>query len=209
MSLMPLPNSCVLIFHVQTEGIKARQALIEGLEKILDTNRGALSAEESQLIHVSKRRDEINAKKTEVEDNIMRGFASNSNPGTPSGVGGASPESNMQQTPATPVEEPNRPAVEALTPPGFPSPPAREPAPPLDLDASTNESAIEPNVHSPIPIPLFQANYGGDARYRSASISSGSAKKRKLNDEDEFADLGEGDLDADVAEMLRQDSGTV
>lgn len=138
----------------------------------------------------------------------MRGFANNSNPSTPAGVGGASPGSNLQQTPATPVEEPNRPKVEALTPPGFPKPPAREPAPPLDLDASMNESVIESNTQVPIPSPLVQAGgYGVEPRYRSGSMSGGSAKKRKLNDGDEFADLGEGDLDADVAEMLRQDSG--
>jgi regulator of Ty1 transposition protein 103 len=140
----------------------------------------------------------------------MRGFPTNSNPSTPAGVGGASPGSNLQQSPASPVEEPNRPAVEALTPPGFPKPPAREPAPLLDLDASVSETAIESNVQISIPSPIFQAgSYGGDTGYRSGSMSSGSAKKRKLNDGDEFADLGEGDLDADVAEMLRQDSGTV
>ncbi|KAG0647441.1 hypothetical protein D0Z07_6669 [Hyphodiscus hymeniophilus] len=188
------------------ESIKARQLLIEGLEKILDTNRNALIAEESQFDHISARRNEIDAKKREVEDNIMRGF--NSNPSTPAGVGGASPGSSVHQTPATPVEEPNRPEVEALTPPGFPRPPPREPAPPLDLDASINESAAESLVQIPAPTD-FQIGYTGDAGYRPASMSSGSAKKRKLNNEDEYADLGEGDLDADVAEMLRQDSGTV
>jgi hypothetical protein len=114
----------------------------------------------------------------------------------------------MQQTPATPSEELNRPQVEALTPP-FPKPRANETAPELDLDASTNESATEFNAQIPLPAPpAVQPAYGRDMGYRSASMSSGSAKKRKLN-EDEFADLGEGDLDADVAEMLRQDSGTV
>jgi regulator of Ty1 transposition protein 103 len=141
----------------------------------------------------------------------MRGFANNSNPSTPAGVGGASPGSNIQHTPATPAEEPNRPAVEALTPPSFTEPPALEPAPELDLNASANESAAEFNSQIPLPTPsIIQASgYGADTGRRSGSMTSGSAKKRKLNDGDEFADLGEGDLDADVAEMLRQDSGTV
>ena len=139
----------------------------------------------------------------------MRGFANNSNPSTPAGVGGASPGSNLQQTPATPAEEPNRPAVEPLTPTGFSNPPAPEPAPPLDLDAGVNESAIDSNTQAPGPAPALQASgYSGELGYRSGSMSSGSVKKRKLNDGDEFADLGEGDLDADVAAMLRQDSGT-
>lgn len=187
------------------ESIKARQVLIEGLEKILDINRTALAAEETQLTTLSTRKIEIDAKKREVEDNIMRGFANNSNPSTPAGVGEASP--GIQQTPATPSEEPNRPQVEALTPP-FPKPLAHEPAPELDLGASANESISEFNAQIPLPAPpVMQAGYGGETSYRSGSMSSGSAKKRKLN-EDEFADLGEGDLDADVAEMLRQDSGT-
>lgn len=142
----------------------------------------------------------------------MRGFANNSNPSTPAGVGGASPGS--QQTPATPVEEPNRPRVEALTPPGFPKPPAPEPAPELNLDAGISERATEFGASMAVPTPpvmqtATHAGFNGDARYRPGSMSGGSAKKRKLNDGDEFADLGEGDLDADVAEMLRQDGGAV
>jgi len=195
------------------ESIKARQLLIEGLEKILDTNRTALAAEETQLSLLSTRRTEIDMKKREVEDSIMRGFANNSNPSTPAGVGGASP--GMQQTPATPIEEPNRPEVEALTPPGFPKPPPREPAPELDLDARSNESASEFNAQVPPPIVQqatggdFSVPYGGISGYRRGSMSSGSAKKRKLNDGDEFAAMGDDGLDADVAEMLRQDSGAV
>ncbi len=192
------------------ESIKARKHLIEGLEKILDTNRTALAAEQSQLTNISGRRNEIDAKKREVEDNIMRGFANNSNPSTPVGVGGGSPGSNLQHTPATPVEEPNRPKVEALTPPDFPKPLAREPAPELDLGVSAHDSSAALNAQTPLTAPPVIQTGGFDGHaYRSASMSSGSAKKRKLNDGDEFADLGEGDLDADVAEMLRQDSGTV
>ena len=117
----------------------------------------------------------------------------------------------MQQTPVTPVEEPNRPAVEALTPPSISESPASELGGMIDLDASIKESAINSDVQVPIPGPALQAGHAGDVSYGpgSGSMSSGSSKKRKLNDEDEFADLGEGDLDADVAEMLRQDSGTV
>lgn len=141
----------------------------------------------------------------------MRGFASNSNPGTPAGVGGASPGS--QQTPATPAEEPNRPKVEALTPPVLPEPSAPEPAPELDLDAGVIERATEFNAQIAVPTPpvmqTTHAGFSGDAGYRSGSMSGGSAKKRKLNDGDEFADLGEGDLDAEVAEMLREDGGAL
>ena len=143
----------------------------------------------------------------------MRGFANNSNPSTPAGVGGASP--GMQQSPVTPIEEPNRPEIEALTPPGFPKPPPREPAPELDLDATSNEIAAEFNAQIPppaaqqTPASEFVGAYGGGASYRRGSMGSGSAKKRKLNDGDEFAAMGDDGLDAEVAEMLRQDSGAV
>lgn len=180
---------------------------------MLDTNRTALAAEETQLTLQSNRRTEIDSKKREVEDSIMRGFANNSNPSTPAGVGGASPV--VQQTPVTPIEEPNRPEIEALTPPGFPKPAPRELAPELDLDARSNQSASEFNAQVPPPIIQhatggdFAVPYGGSSGYRRGSIGSGSAKKRKLNDGDEFAAMGDDGLDADVAEMLRRDSGAV
>jgi regulator of Ty1 transposition protein 103 len=185
------------------ESIKARKLLIEGLEKILDTNRTTLAAEETQLAQLSNRRTEIDTKKRDVEDSIMRGFASNSNPGTPAGNG--SPGSN--QTPATPAAEPDRPEVEALTPPDFPPQSPRSPAPGLDLDAmqlripAQNSSSAGSDL-----LTSLSTSYGG----RPTLAISGSVKKRKLNDNDDFPDLG-GDamdgLDADVAEMLRQDSG--
>ncbi len=103
------------------ESIKARKLLIEGLEKILDTNRASLAAEEAQVAELSSRRIEIDNKKRDVEENIMRGFASNSNPGTPVGAVEGSP--GAQHSPVTPAPEPDRPEVEALTPPGYPQPP--------------------------------------------------------------------------------------
>ena len=195
------------------ESIKARKVLIEGLEKILDTNRTALAVEETQLENLSNRRSEIDEKKKEVEDSIMRGFASNSNPGTPVGVGNGSP--GVSQSPA---QELDRPEVEALTPPGYPQPPTREPVPEMDLDASNGGEPVANTAQShQVPLqqsPSFTSNVMSNistayARPPSAA-SAGSAKKRKLSTNDDFPDLG-GDamdgLDAEVAEMLRQDSG--
>jgi regulator of Ty1 transposition protein 103 len=209
------------------ESIKARKLLIEGLEKILDTNRNALLLEESQLAQISNRRSEIDAKKKDVEDSIMRGFASsNSNPGTPAGAGNGSP--GVSQTPVTPAPEPDRPEVEALTPPGYPQPPATEPVPELNLEASNgngngngNDTISAPQASvSPPPPPsagsdllssLSTSNtYTSFGQPASASGAS-SVKKRKLNSGDEFPGFGGEDamegLDADVAEMLRRDSG--
>jgi regulator of Ty1 transposition protein 103 len=194
------------------ESIKARSLLIEGLEKILETNRDALKAEEKQLSELSSRKTEIDNKKKDVEDSIMRGFASNSNPGTPAGAGDGSP--GQHHSPVTPAPEPDRPEVEALTPPGYPQPPATEPIPDFDLSPANGKDNSAPLFQqSPAP----RAPSAGSDLLSSlstayvrppSSTNAGSAKKRKLNDD--FPDLG-GDamdgLDADVAEMLRRDSG--
>jgi regulator of Ty1 transposition protein 103 len=194
------------------ESIKARSLLIEGLEKILETNRDALKAEEKQLSELSSRKTEIDNKKKDVEDSIMRGFASNSNPGTPAGAGDGSP--GQHHSPVTPAPEPDRPEVEALTPPGYPQPPATEPIPDFDLSsANGKDNGTAHFQQSPVP----RAPAAGSDLLSSlstsyvrppSSASAGSVKKRKLNDD--FPDLG-GDamdgLDADVAEMLRRDSG--
>ncbi|RDW59774.1 hypothetical protein BP6252_12861 [Coleophoma cylindrospora] len=193
------------------EGIKARKALIDALEKVLETNRISLATEEGQLEMLASRREEIDNKKKEVEDSIMRGFASNS-PGTPAGPDG-SPGSN--HTPMTPAE-PDRPEVEALTPPGYPQDPD-QPVPDYNLDGVHKEvpalsppQATNSSPQAVVGLDLLSSLATSYNRPPSAATSVGSAKKRKLNDTAEFPDLG-GDamdgLDADVAEMLRQDSG--
>lgn len=203
------------------ESIKARKILISALEKILDTNRTALSNEEHLLVKMSNRRTEIDGKKKDVEDSIMRGFASS---GSPSGSATASDGSpGVGHTPGTPPSELDRPEVEALTPPGYPQPPAAEPVPELDLSTSNGGSNERTTTQAPIQSPpvagsdllssLATSNSYG-AYGRSASASSGSSvKKRKLNQGEEFAGFGDGGdamegLDADVAEMLRQGSGS-
>jgi len=183
------------------ESIKARRELIEGLEKILDTNKATLTIEETQLDLLSSRRAEIDAKKKEVEDSIMRGFATNSNPGTPVGPDGS--PANNNQSPITPAPEPDRPEVEALTPPGYPSDPPTV-VPDLNIN-STNGSSIPPIQHSyQSPTSALDLLAGVSTTY-GRPPSAGSTKKRKLNDD--FPDLGDDGLDADVSEMLRRDSG--
>lgn len=194
------------------ESIKARKLLIEGLEKMLGSNREALATEEKQLDELTSRKKETDTKKKNVEDNIMRDIASNSNPGTPNGPPEGSPSASRTST--TPAPEPDRPEVEALTPPGFPRPPSTEPIPEFELDYA-NGSATTANSTHDVPNVEQQASSVGSDLLSSLSTSygrpttaanGGAVKKRKLNDE--FPDLG-GDamdgLDADVAEMLAQD----
>jgi regulator of Ty1 transposition protein 103 len=192
------------------ESIKARKLLIEGLEKILDANRSALAADENQFAEISARKAEIDQKKHDVEESIMRGFATTSDPGTP--VGDGSP--GIHHSPVTPAPEPDRPEVEALTPPGYPQPAHPEPIPEFELDTTgsgnqngqyqqtrSEQHTVGSDLLSSLSTPYSQPR----------TTNSGSVKKRKLNTEDGFLDLG-GDamdgLDADVAEMLRRDSGS-
>jgi len=170
----------------------------------LDTNRASLAAEEAQVIELSNRRIEIDNKKRDVEENIMRGFNTNSNPGTPVGIVEGSP--GTHQSPVTPAPEPDRPEVEALTPPGYPMPPVTESVPEFELNTSNGNHAQyqpPPSVPGSDLLSSLSTAYG-------RSPSGSSIKKRKLNSGDDFPDLG-GDamdgLDADVAEMLRRDSG--
>jgi regulator of Ty1 transposition protein 103 len=188
------------------ESIKARQVLIEGLEKILGANREALAAEQSLFAQLSTRRQETDAKKNEVEDSIMRGFAPISNPGTP-----AIPDGNTgaSHSPVTPVPEPDRPEVEALTPPGYPQLQHTEPVSDLHLNASNGSHNLAQTLVSPPSagsdlLSSLSTSYG-----RPASGASNSAKKRKLAATNDFPDLGDDaldGLDADVADMLWKDN---
>lgn len=200
------------------ESIKARKVLIQSLEKILGSNQTALVAEEAQLALLASRKAEIDTRKKDVEDSIMRGFASNSNPSTPSGPIGSP---GVAQQAASLAPEPGRPEVEALTPPVYAQPTPQEPAPELDLDASNGNGKYAAPVAQPPPLPsaavtdllaTLSPSNSYNVTPRSASFAStGSVKKRKLNSGDDFLDLGGEDamdgLDADVVGMLRQESG--
>jgi len=196
------------------ESIRARTLLIEGLVKLLDSNRTALAKEEEQLAELSSRRNEIDSKKRDVEDTIMKGFATGSNPATPTD---AAP--GQSQSPNTPAQEVDRPEVEALTPPSFeplsPSPPP-EPKPEIVASQTSAEFAARSLSYSAPPPPagsdllasLSTGSYGNGAPTNGYGEGSGH-KKRKIEIADDFPDLG-GDamdgIDDDVAEMLRKDS---
>lgn len=201
------------------ESIKARKYLIAALEKLLDTNRTTLLEEEHLLMQLSNRRIEIDGKKKDVEDSIMRGFASNGSPSDSVTGGDGSP--GVSRTPGTPTPELDRPEVEALTPPTYAQPPAVEPVPQMDLNTSnedskesipTQEPSQSPVVGSDLLSSLATSNSYGSYGRPPSSASGSSAKKRKLNAADEFPGFGDGDamdgLDADVAEMLRQDNAS-
>lgn len=202
-----------------SESIKARRGLIEGLEKIIESNRSALGAEETQKDTLTTRKNAIEAKKREVEDGIMRGLSAESTPaahgsphsGSRSNGGAASPNDNASVDPERPhVEELTPPPPESITPAGSPtlatnilSPPTADPrlasrTPPAPLTAGAD-------LLSSLSMPPVR-HYAGTP----GSAGGGVAKKRKVDDD--YPDFGTGedamaDLDEDVAELLRAESG--
>lgn len=106
------------------ESIKARIALIDGLEKILETNKAALAGEQAQHLKFMGRKGIIEAKKRDVEDGIMRGLSADSSPtNTYASVhlnGRSGTSYPHDSTPDRHLEEPTPPPVETLTPVGSP-----------------------------------------------------------------------------------------
>ncbi|XXH00416.1 hypothetical protein Hte_006760 [Hypoxylon texense] len=177
--------------------VKARRELVAALQKALDTNRNALISEEDQLETFVRRRMEVEDKKTEVERAIMAGLPADDEPYIPSNG------FNDQ-----PVPEPDRPEVEALTPP------------PTEQDVPEQRASLS-NTEQPSSAGLAQeatlqpttediaTNPGLAAAYKSVVTAVNGSKKRKLDDSNDFPDLGEDDgIDSDVAEILRRDSGS-
>ena len=211
-----------------SEIIKSRQSLIQGLEKLLDTNRSALAKEQSQLNELSKRKGETEAKKREVEDGIMRGLSVENSPAI-HGNGDASSDGAIGVSEGDDLE---RPEVEALTPPPVEAlTPIMSPKlNPIDKSdgqpkPENNHSDLQPfpaEAFPPQPLidrvsvpgtDLMSSLTMAHSRPQSGSppAKASSAKKRKVSHADEdYAEFAGGDamadLDADVAELLRQES---
>ncbi|KAE8167094.1 RNA polymerase II-binding domain-containing protein [Aspergillus tamarii] len=178
-----------------SEVIKSRVALIDGLEKLLETNRSALAKEQSLAAQLSERRSETEAKKREVEDGIMRGLSAENSPavnlGDPEGEPVTRPE----------VEALTPPPVEALTPVGSPKHELQE----MDFAAQNHAQSIAPTAGFALP------GFGLTAETAQSSLQDDPnglhPKKRKVvHEEEDYAQFASGDLDADVAELLQQES---
>jgi regulator of Ty1 transposition protein 103 len=178
------------------ECVKARTELIGALEKLLDTNKSSLEAEEKQLAELSGRKSTIEQKKADVEMAIMRGLADQ----TPTNRDGHS---------ASPVPEPDRPEVEALTPP------------PIEADADMYNNGQGTDSFEPVPaqepaIAQAQAPQPTGletlsslaSQYSAVPVSTNGAssanKRRKVDSADEIPDLGEDGIDPNIDEMIRQ-----
>lgn len=183
-----------------TECIKARKELVSALEKILVANREALQDEEGRLDQLHMQSAWAENQKKDVELSIIGGLPLNPTEQSPGGHSSGSP-----------VPEPDRPKVEALTPPHI-----------QDHGDGYDDTAGHHNgqTHS-VPVFKTEANSQAPASFSSApgieilsnlasqyqAVPINGSKKRKIGTADDFPDLGGDDgIDSEVAEMLRKDS---
>lgn len=137
------------------ESIKARRALIDGLEKILETNKAALAGEQAQQLKFVGRKGVIEAKKRDVEDGIMRGLSAESAPTNiyaPVHLNGRAGTSHPHApTPDRHMEEPTPPPVETLTPVGSPLHHTFSPTSPGNGNGAANPSNPYHHLHFSTP----------------------------------------------------------
>lgn len=102
--------------------IKARKELLTGLEHLLESNRGKLADEEGTMADLTNKRENIEGKKREVEDGIMRGLSAPTSPENPtpppsalgSRANGFKDDPGANESSGIDVE---RPETEGFTPP--------------------------------------------------------------------------------------------
>ncbi|KAL6229970.1 hypothetical protein BDW75DRAFT_223872 [Aspergillus navahoensis] len=187
-----------------SEVIKSRRALIDGLEKLLETNRNALSQEEALAVQLQDRRAETEAKKREVEDSIMRGLSAENTPAADLGGAGASGEA----VPRPAIEGLTPPPVEAITPIGSPSQQPQDTISGAENGAQTI-GGFSLGLDHPTGAPILGLSKTGQPSFgeiQQESMNGFQAKKRKVtHGEEDYAKFAGGDLDADVAELLNQE----
>lgn len=186
-----------------SEVIKSRTALIDGLEKLLATNKAELSKEESIATQLSETKTQTETKRRDVEDAIVRDLSIDNS-------GGPQPGGDAAEYARPEVEALTPPPVEALTPVGSPKPEqpqashgpfTEEPSVPLP------EGLVIPNVAQPdngISYPDSSSLSPGGGNDFDLS-TNGAAKRRKVaHGEEDYAQFANEDLDADVAELIAE-----
>lgn len=205
------------------ESIKARQALIAGLEQLLATNKSKLEQDETQVTDLKTRKDAIESRKRQVEDAILQGLSAietNRISAAPLPVATTSP--NGEDRPQ--MEELTPPPMESFTPVGSPqqAAAAAEPVPDIGDDIMPEpvsnpvvpETAPAPQGHTTLPgfattmgdtnVPhdllksLQHARPGQEGGVYGQHSYEAAVKKRKMSNraEDEYAAFaGDGDMD--------------
>ncbi|KAL5599003.1 hypothetical protein BROUX41_003679 [Berkeleyomyces rouxiae] len=171
-----------------SDSLKARQEFVSAMDKILESQRLALVQDEGLLADIQTRKSEISAKRDDVERNIMNGISNSENDGDATGLHASNGNS-----------EPDRPEMEALTPP------------PIDMnldeaqsvDASTPDQTTE--AASDSAKPVFDVLSNLSSQYQSLPTSeNGSNKRRRVEGGEQAFSVG-----GEVSEQTKaQDDAT-
>ncbi|KZM22392.1 uncharacterized protein EKO05_0000064 [Ascochyta rabiei] len=206
------------------ESIKARQALIAGLEQLLATNKSKLEQDQTQVDDLKTRKDAIESRKRQVEDAILQGLSAiETNRISAAPLPAVTTSPTGQDRPR--VEELTPPPMESFTPVGSPQQgPAQvvEPVPDIGDDVMPEpvsnpvipETAPAPQGHTTMPgfatsmgdtnVPhdllksLQHARPGHEGGVYGQHSYETAAKKRKMSNhaEDEYAAFaGDGDME--------------
>ncbi|KAJ0426484.1 RNA polymerase II-binding domain-containing protein [Aspergillus carlsbadensis] len=188
-----------------SEVVKSRLALIDGLEKLLETNRTALSKEQALVLQLQDNKAETESKKRDVEDAIMRGLSAENTPAANLGDFGPSSEGIVR-----PEVEALTPPVEAITPVGTPKQEEQEFPVGLEQEAHPFGSfslGFEHSGDASIPGLTQSSAPTSFGEFPQDVMNGFHTKKRKVaHEEEDYAQFASGDLDADVAELLKQES---
>ena len=183
------------------ESVKARRELVAGLEKLLETNKQALATEEAQQQDLSIKKDAVENKKRDVEDEILRKLPSESPyPANSNGDGDGALTNGQHETSV----EPERPQMEELTPP----PAAESPEEEFEPAEPGEESFGAFRAGTPTPPAGYDFGMPADTSMQDAD--GPSSKKRKLDGGfgGFMTDSGRG-LDEDVDDLIKAEGGGV
>ncbi|CAK7217947.1 hypothetical protein SBRCBS47491_003338 [Sporothrix bragantina] len=197
--------------------VRARTELKGALDNLQAQYQKLLEADQQRLAQLAQRRVQVDERKRQVEDKIMRDLAGGSGGGGIDGdVAGGQSVGGVGGS-ASPIQEPPRPEVEALTPPSNDPDAMDEPVfPGLEPSVSQegdNDSPAASTTPAPPQVQVTPASAdsvsGIDILSHLASqavpVHTNGANKRRRVESEDVPDLDDG-IDADVAETLRRDS---
>ena len=195
------------------ESIKARNLLIEGLERLLEQNHASVKEELSHVERLRGKREKVELEKNGVEDAIMQGLSSVEEDvqtraeklEEQDATDGLSNTTTWQNA-SRPDVEPLTPPPQSTTPPFDPPdatpilhPPNQEPAQvsPGESRTLAQMASVDPRRAKVRPRPTSAATTNGVAP---------NIKRRKTSQDEEFGGFSNSDalegLDKDVVDML-------
>ncbi|KAF2469267.1 DUF618-domain-containing protein [Lindgomyces ingoldianus] len=187
-ALAALVHKLATAEYAVSESIKARHALISGLEKLLEANKAKLSAEEVQKADLSARKTAVEGRRAEVE----RALLANLSASETAAISKAPLAVNSTPQPASlaperpDIEELTPPPMESFTPVGSPKPdvpddvfpaPISHPIEPVTVPALPGVSAVSAILAS-VPATVISASNPSPAPAPGADLLSSLTNAR-------------------------------